>query len=116
MGSYLASLDTVRELAPELVLPGHGEVFGDGAARARAIERSKRRRLDQVRDLLAAGDRPVTELTDELFRQQQLTSAQLHFAMAEVLAYLAYLEARAEAHRLVRPDGGFLWRGGPRST
>lgn len=115
MGSYLASLDTVRELAPERVLPGHGEVFADGAARAQAIERSKRRRLEQVRDLLAAGDRTVAELTSELFRQQ-LTSAQLHFAMAEVLAYLAYLEARGMAHRLTRPGGGFLWRGGPPSA
>jgi glyoxylase-like metal-dependent hydrolase (beta-lactamase superfamily II) len=115
MGSYLDSLDIVRELAPELVLPGHGEVFADGAARAESIGRSKRRRLDQIRGLLDARPWTVADLTTQVFRQQ-LTSAQLHFAMAEVLAFLAYLEARAQAHRVTGADGGFVWRGGPASA
>ena len=115
MGSYLDSLETVRALAPELVLPGHGEVFAGGAARAEAIGRNKLRRVGQVQELLEGGDRTVADVTGVLFRQQ-LTSSQLHFAMAEVLAYLAYLEARGLAHRLPRPGGGFLWRAGARSA
>ena len=35
MGSYLASLDRVRDLAPDLVLPGHGAPFRDGAGEYR---------------------------------------------------------------------------------
>ena len=37
MGSYLESLDRVACSAPELVLPGHGTPFRDGARRAASI-------------------------------------------------------------------------------
>jgi glyoxylase-like metal-dependent hydrolase (beta-lactamase superfamily II) len=109
MGSYLASLERVRDLAPDLVLPGHGTPFRDGARRAEAIAAGKRRRLDQVRDLVAARERTVPELTADLFGSARLTGAQRHFAMAEILAYLAYHEARGALRRTRRPDGVFLW-------
>jgi len=110
MGSYLASLDLVRELSPALVLPGHGEVFSDGAGRAKAIAAGKRRRLDQVLALLESNDMTVAEITDVLFRPG-LTSSQLHFVMAEVLAYLAYHETRGPVGRVRRQtDGVFVWR------
>jgi glyoxylase-like metal-dependent hydrolase (beta-lactamase superfamily II) len=109
MGSYLRSLRAVRALEPDLVLPGHGAPFRDGARRADAIERGKRRRLAQVLDLLTAGDRTVVRLTTELFRGR-LTGSQRHFAMAEILAYLAYHEVRGAAERVRRPDGVFVWR------
>src|SRR5206468_410109 len=82
MGSYLESLERVRTLAPDLVLPGHGAPFRDGARRAAAIAAGKRRRLDQVRELVEGRQRTVTELTAELFRSVALTGAQRHFAMA----------------------------------
>jgi glyoxylase-like metal-dependent hydrolase (beta-lactamase superfamily II) len=109
MGSYLASLQRVAELAPDLVLPGHGTPFRDGARRAEAIAAGKRRRLDQVRDLVAARPRTVTELTAEIFGSARLTGAQRHFVMAEILAYLACHEARGALGRTRRPDGVFLW-------
>jgi glyoxylase-like metal-dependent hydrolase (beta-lactamase superfamily II) len=110
MGSYLSSLQKVRELAPDLVLPGHGALFRDGAGRATAIEAGKRRRIEQVRDLVTSQAMTVTELTTLMFRPG-LTSSQLHFAMAEVLAYLAYHEARGQAERVRRQsDGVFIWR------
>jgi glyoxylase-like metal-dependent hydrolase (beta-lactamase superfamily II) len=108
MGRYLDSLDRVRVLGPELVLPGHGPPFRDGARRAEAIERNKRRRLAQIRDMIESAPRTVTELTAEMF-QISLTGPQRHFAMAEVLAYLAYHEARGVLERARRPDGVFVW-------
>lgn len=108
MGSYLDSLERVRALEPELVLPGHGNPFHDGARRAQTIARGKLRRLTAVREMVAARDRTVTELTAELFGTA-LTGAQRHFAMAEVLAYLAYHEVRGVAARTRRPDGVFVW-------
>jgi glyoxylase-like metal-dependent hydrolase (beta-lactamase superfamily II) len=109
MGSYLASLRLVQKLAPALVLPGHGDVFPDGAGRAQVIERGKQRRLDQVLDLIGARDTTVTELTAEVFRDQ-LSASQLHFVMAEILAYLAYHEARGHSERVRRADGVYVWR------
>jgi glyoxylase-like metal-dependent hydrolase (beta-lactamase superfamily II) len=112
MGSYLASLDRVRALEPDLVLPGHGPPFRDGARRATAVAEGKRRRLEQVRGLVEAGPRTVTQITDELFRTT-MTGAQRHFAMAEILAYLAFYEIRNALERVRRPDGVFVWRGVP---
>ncbi|MET0763768.1 MAG: MBL fold metallo-hydrolase [Blastococcus sp.] len=109
MGSYLESLDRVRDLAPDLVLPGHGTPFRDGARRAEWIAASKRRRLTQVRELVEGRPRTVTELTAELFGTAPLTGSQRHFVTAEILAYLAYHEARGVLARTRRPDGVFLW-------
>src|SRR3954454_6889630 len=109
MSSYLGSLDRVRDLAPERVLPGHGTPFRNGARRAEAIAAGKRRRLAQVRDLVESRPQSVTELTVELFGDTRLTGAQRHFVTAEILAYLAYHEVRRVLRRTRRPDGVFLW-------
>jgi glyoxylase-like metal-dependent hydrolase (beta-lactamase superfamily II) len=109
MGSYLDSLERVAELGPELVLPGHGEPFRDGARRAATVARGKRRRLEQVREMVVERERTVTELTATLF-PAGLTGAQRHFAMAEILADLAFHEVRSVLERYRRPDGVFVWR------
>lgn len=112
MGRYLDSLDLVVALEPELVLPGHGTPFPDGARRAQAIARGKRRRLDQVRNLVegrSGAGITVTELTAEIVRGP-LTGSQRHHVMAEILADLAYFEVRGALARSRRPDGVFLWR------
>jgi glyoxylase-like metal-dependent hydrolase (beta-lactamase superfamily II) len=115
MGSYLDSLDRIRTLDPALVLPGHGDPFPDGARRAETIARGKKRRLAAVLDLVTAAGRTVTELTATLFGTG-LGGAARHFAMAEVLAYLAYHEARGSAARLRRADGVFVWSATTTST
>ena len=109
MGSYLESLRLVELLEPALVLPGHGETFTDGAARAASIAEGKRRRLGRVLASIESGPRTVTELATELY-PKPLKGAQLHFVMAEILAYLAYLEARGQAERVRTPEGVFVWR------
>jgi glyoxylase-like metal-dependent hydrolase (beta-lactamase superfamily II) len=112
MGSYLESLERVAQLEPELVLPGHGPPFPDGARRARVIARGKTRRLDRVRELVEAAPRTVTELTEAL-HPGPLGGAQRHFVMAELLADLAYHEVREALQRNRRPDGVFVWSAAP---
>ena len=108
MGSYLESLERVAQLAPALVLPGHGPPFADGARRARAIANGKTRRLDRVRELVEAAPSSVSELTATLY-PGPLGGAQRHFVMAELLADLAYHEVREVLQRNRRPDGVFVW-------
>jgi hypothetical protein len=62
-----------------------------------------------VRDLVEARPRTVVELTGDLFGSAQLTGAQRHFVIAEILADLAYHEVRGALRRTRRPDGVFLW-------
>ena len=109
MGSYLESLRLVELLEPALVLPGHGETFADGAARAASIAEGKRRRLGRVLTAIESNRRTVTELTTELY-PKPLKGAQLHIVMAEILAYLAYLEVRGLAERVRASEGVFVWR------
>jgi glyoxylase-like metal-dependent hydrolase (beta-lactamase superfamily II) len=111
MGSYLASLEKVRTLEPELVLPGHGPPFREGARRAASISRNKQRRLEQIREMVETRDSTVTELTAELF-PGPMTGAQRHFAIAEILAYLAFHEVRGALRRTRRADGVYVWQPG----
>jgi glyoxylase-like metal-dependent hydrolase (beta-lactamase superfamily II) len=112
MGSYLESLRQIEELRPALVLPGHGEFFTDGAARAAEIAEGKRRRLGRVLAAIQRAGRTVTQLTEELF-PRPVKGPQLHFVMAEMLAYLAYLEVRGQAERVRAAAGVFVWHALP---
>ena len=49
--------------------------------------------MAQIREKVEARERTATELTAELF-PTVMTAAQRHFAMAEILAYLAHHEVR----------------------
>ena len=89
--------------------PATAPPFRDGARRAASISRNKLRRLTQIREMVEARERTVTELTAELF-PTVTTAAQRHFAMAEILAYLAHHEVRGVLARARRPDGVFVWR------
>jgi glyoxylase-like metal-dependent hydrolase (beta-lactamase superfamily II) len=109
MGSYLASLERVRVLDPTLTLPGHGPAFPDGARRAASISRNKLRRLAQIRERVETRERTATELTAELY-PSLTTGAQRHFAIAEILADLAYHEVRGVLRRDRRADGVYVWR------
>jgi glyoxylase-like metal-dependent hydrolase (beta-lactamase superfamily II) len=109
MGSYLESLRLVERLEPALVLPGHGATFTDGAARAAQIAEGKRRRLERVLRAIQSSNQTVTKLAAELY-PRPLKGAQLHFVMAEILAYLAYLEVRGRAERVRTAQGIFIWR------
>jgi hypothetical protein len=74
------------------------------------IEKGKRKRLDQVRELISGpAGWTVNDLTAEVFRLR-LAGSQMHFAVAEVLAYLAYWEMRGIAYRERGADDVFIWR------
>ncbi len=68
----------------------------------------KRRRVEQVWHVIEAEALPMTEIAERLFGKRLSGSAQ-HFAMAEVLAFLAYYDVRGQAQRLRGPDGVFRW-------
>ena len=106
--SYLASLASIADRDPGLVLPGHGRPFGDCTRRIEAITRSKMRRLDNIRQAIRDQPRTVTEIADELFSRAVLRF-QRNFAMSETLAHIAYLRWSGEVERRTRPDGIYEW-------
>jgi hypothetical protein len=110
MGSYLASLERVAALDPSCVLPGpRRPVPATAPAEPLPSRGTSCGGWTQIREMVEARERTVTELTAELF-PTVTTAAQRHFAMAEILAYLAHHEVRGVLARARRPDGVFVWR------
>ena len=97
---YLDSLLRTAELEVSVVLPGHGESFGDHRGLVARRERMHRRR---ARKILAALEEPTTAaaIATQLWRHVPVTEAYL--ALSEALAHLDLLEADELAHR--REDG-----------
>src|SRR5690349_19660309 len=106
--SYLESLRRVADLRPTHVLPGHGHPFDDPAGRIEAIYRTKLRRLEKVRQAIAAQPSSVVELADRLVAKAILAH-QRQLAINETLSHIAYLRWSGEVERRTRPDGVYEW-------
>jgi glyoxylase-like metal-dependent hydrolase (beta-lactamase superfamily II) len=104
LGDYLASLERTIELAPRLVLPGHGEPIYDAAARARELIAHHQARLAET--AAALSDEPSTayEVSLALFGDE-LGPTQRRFAVAETLSHL---ERLVREHRAARAGDGHL--------
>jgi glyoxylase-like metal-dependent hydrolase (beta-lactamase superfamily II) len=108
LGAYLASLERTIELAPELVLPGHGEPIADPAGRARELIEHHRERLRETVAALREGPRTAYEVSLALF-QSDLDPSGRRFAVAEALAHLELLEVRDAV--ISHEEGGRVsWR------
>jgi glyoxylase-like metal-dependent hydrolase (beta-lactamase superfamily II) len=90
LGDYLASLQRTIELAPTLVLPGHGDPVGQPAARAKELVEHHLERLDTLEHLLRPEPRTAYELSLDLFGAD-LAASQRRFAVAETLSHLERL-------------------------
>lgn len=90
LADYKTSLRRTIGLAPEVALPGHGEVVDDPVQRAREILDHHERRLDETAAALAPGPRTAYEVSVELFGTS-LDASNRRFALAETLAHLERL-------------------------
>jgi glyoxylase-like metal-dependent hydrolase (beta-lactamase superfamily II) len=98
LGDYLGSLERTIELAPRLVLPGHGEPIADAAARARELLDHHARRLDETAAALGPSRQTGFEVSLDLFGED-LAPTQRRFAVAETLSHLERLVAEGRAAR-----------------
>jgi glyoxylase-like metal-dependent hydrolase (beta-lactamase superfamily II) len=110
LGDYLASLERTIELAPRVVLPGHGEPILDAPARARELIEHHRQRLDETARALDATPRTGFEVSLPLFGDA-LPPTERRFAVAETLSHLERLVATGRAER--HGDGRSLAYTGP---
>jgi glyoxylase-like metal-dependent hydrolase (beta-lactamase superfamily II) len=109
LGDFLASLKQIEELQPQLVFPGHGRPFEDGAERARVIARHHDRRLGAILQVIRKTPHTAAEITDAIFGEA-LLNFQRRMALGEALAHLAYLRAAGEVERLEEGDGTYLYK------
>ena len=96
LGDYLASLERTIALAPRLALPGHGEPLEDPVARAHALLRHHRERLDATTAALDGAPRSAYKVSLELFGAD-LAPGERRFAVAETLSHLERLRREGRA-------------------
>lgn len=99
LARYLESLDGLRELEVDLVLPGHGPVFDDLEGRIGELERHHEERLAEMRAVLDGGPKTAHEVALAVFRDT-LTIYERCFALAETLAHLEHLVLEGRAERI----------------
>jgi len=95
LARYLESLASMRGLEADLVLPGHGPVFGDLDGRIGELTEHHAERLGTMRAEIEA-PKSAYEVSRSLFRGA-LTVQQRAFALAETLAHLDHLVLEGRA-------------------
>jgi glyoxylase-like metal-dependent hydrolase (beta-lactamase superfamily II) len=103
LGRYLDSLDRLRDLAPFTLLPGHGPVIDDGAAKVAEYVAHRAARERQIVAALAEGPTSVETLVERLYAD---TPPGLRAMAARNVR--AHLERLAELGRASRRGG--RWR------
>ncbi len=105
---YLDSLDKVRRLAVDLVLPGHRSLFSNCTQRIQELKEHHERRLDEVQKILdgtpltayAVASRMTWDIRGSW---DEFPVAQKWFATGEALSHLRYIE---EEGKIRRTNGG----------
>lgn len=104
LARHLATMERIRERAPRLALPGHGEPIGDPAARAVAVIAHHRDRLDATAAALGAVPRTAYEVSRVLW-PDDLDPMRRVLAVGESLAHLERLAGLGRARREEDGDG-----------
>ena len=98
---YLQSIETVRALDVDWVLPGHGPPFQGHRATLDTLDAFYRRRQERLMEALRSGPRTAVELSEVLFGPQE--GARLYLTLSEVIGNLEVLE---EGGRVRAEDDG----------
>lgn len=99
--TYAASMQATAAMDVELVLPGHGPLFGDPAALVAERLKLHDRRAEKIARVLGDGPRTAHEIAQVLWGDVALTQAYL--TLSEVLGHIDLL---ARAGRVVEAQDG----------
>lgn len=104
LATYIQSLDKVRKLDADFVVPSHGQPFHGANDRIDAIKAHHNDRLVQTVEAIGTGS-TVNDICKMLF-QKTLTVHEMRFAIGETLAHLEYLRLQGTCKR---EDRNGLW-------
>ncbi|OLC26793.1 MAG: hypothetical protein AUG06_09385 [Actinobacteria bacterium 13_1_20CM_2_65_11] len=105
---YLMSLERLAAYEPQKILPAHGRPFTDAASRVAALVAHHRRRLDQILEIVSAGERSAWQLALELWGPREILYEK-RLALQEGLAHLQALAVEGRLEKLVSPSA-VRWR------
>jgi glyoxylase-like metal-dependent hydrolase (beta-lactamase superfamily II) len=107
LARYMESLEALRGLEADLVLPGHGPVFHDLDGRIEELGLHHEERLDTMHATLEEGPKTAFAVSRLVFRGA-LTLYQRCFALTETLAHLDFLALQGRAEPF--EDGSVAYR------
>lgn len=97
LATYLKSLEKIKTLDVELVVPSHGKPFYGANERIEEIQSHHDDRLAQTLESISGGT-TVNTACEKLFAKK-LTIHETRFAIGETLAHLEYLRYKGECER-----------------
>jgi len=103
--AYLSSLEKVKDLDVNLVLPGHRNRWDQHQGRITELLEHHKDRLDEVLTALEDGDKnawgiaPYITWDINVSSWEMFPSVQKWFALGETLAHIHYLEAEGSIHK-----------------
>lgn len=98
LGDYLQSLEALKPLEIDTILPAHGEPFSGHAAWIEATIRHHRHRCNEIEAILLEAPRTAQSLVLELWRKQ-LSPINHQFAILEVLAHLKHMQRQGRVQQ-----------------
>ncbi len=107
---YLASLEKVRQLDVNLVLPGHRNLISDMGTRIDQLISHHRHRLEEIRQILGGQSFHAYDVASRMSWDldcadwESFPPAQKWFAIGEAIAHLRYLESNGDLERETRAD------------
>lgn len=102
LGSYLESLEKIKQLDADLVVPSHGKPFYGANNRIDEIKRHHDIRLAKTLEA-AGGGSSVFEVCQILFNKE-LNIHETRFAIGETFAHLEYLRFKGECKREINNE------------
>ena len=103
--SYIESLEKVKELDIDLILPGHRRIITNPSIRIEELLQHHKERCDEILVTLTQGPKDAyqvaTKITWDLpySSWKDVPESQKWFATGEAIAHLRYLEAKGEIRR-----------------
>ncbi|AXF55172.1 MBL fold metallo-hydrolase [Salicibibacter kimchii] len=97
LGTYLASLNKIKKLNADFVIPSHGQPFYGANDRVDEILAHHDKRLQETIDSIGSGE-TIYEVCSRVFNRQ-LSLHETRFALGETIAHLEYLRGRGELGR-----------------
>jgi glyoxylase-like metal-dependent hydrolase (beta-lactamase superfamily II) len=107
LAAYLASLEKIKQLGADFVIPSHGKPFNGAAERAEELSAHHDERLQATAEAIRKPS-TVYETCERLFRRP-LTDHEMRFAVGETLAHLEFLRHAGECSREKR-DGIWIYQ------
>jgi glyoxylase-like metal-dependent hydrolase (beta-lactamase superfamily II) len=108
---YLDGLKRMAAYEPLLILPAHGRSFKDAAGRVAALATHHARRLDQILEIVSAGEKSAWEVALELWGPRD-NLYERRLALQEGLAHLQALAVEGRLVKRVSP-AAVRWRPPP---